>query len=137
MTTDMRAARIAAQAAADAGAAGYTAQGNPAAQSQNGDNAALPRKRAKRPKQYRDNDAYFAMMRRILRAAGKRVVAEDPTVLAELMAMHGELDAVISQVALSLNENPENPFSWGEIGRQMNPPVTRQAARQRWGRKDG
>jgi hypothetical protein len=81
------------------------------------------------PKRYKDNDEYFKMMRRLLRAASKRIELEDPTVLGQLMAIQQDLDAAVDAAAQSLHAGG---FSWGEIGRQLG--VTRQAAYQRWGK---
>jgi hypothetical protein len=79
----------------------------------------------------RDKDVrdFLKMMRRMIRAAGKRIELEDPTELAMLIEMHAELDEVIARTARALHDSD---FSWGEIGRQLG--MSRQAAQQRWGK---
>jgi hypothetical protein len=82
----------------------------------------------------KDNREYFAFARRMLRAYGRRVQAEDPSDLAGLLAIRDEMDKVIAQTAASLNEQG---FSWAEIAygaTRPEAPVTKTAAFKRWGR---
>lgn len=69
------------------------------------------------------------MVRRIIRAHGRRVGDADPEDLAELVAMRETLDAAI---ALAVKGQRRNGFSWAAIGRGLG--ITRQAAQMAWGR---
>src|SRR5258708_19985665 len=62
-------------------------------------NPEFPPKPRKRPK---DNVEYAGMMRRLLRAYGKRVAMEDPDDLTELVALPDDLETVITQPGKSL-----------------------------------
>ena len=77
----------------------------------------------------KDNEEFFAMMRRMIRAAEKRVKAEDPSTLAGLSALQEQLDHAIGRAAIHLYEQG---WSWGEIGHEFG--IGRHAARKRWGR---
>lgn len=90
----------------------------------------LTRQRRKPSTRDKDNTEYIGFLRRAIRAAGRRVKAEDPSTLAELIALREELDDVINDAARSLHD--EHHFSWGDIAYELQ--VTRQAAFQRWGR---
>lgn len=79
----------------------------------------------------KDNTEYLGFLRRAIRAAGKRVKAEDPSTLADLVKLQAELDAVIADAAKSLHD--EHQFSWGDIAYELG--VSRQAAFQRWGQR--
>lgn len=77
----------------------------------------------------KDNGEYFAMMRRMIRAAARRVKAEDPSTLAEFDALRKIIDEYIGDAALSLHDQG---WSWGEIGQEIG--IGRHAARKRWHR---
>lgn len=81
-------------------------------------------------KRERETPEYAAFMRRAMRAYARRVTDSDLVDLAELVAMRDELDAVI-QAAID-GHRTRWGTSWTEIGRALG--ITRQAARQRWGR---
>ena len=59
----------------------------------------------------------------------RRVAASDPTALRDLVAMRAALDEAIDDAAVELHAAG---YSWTDIGRELG--VTRQAARQRWGK---
>lgn len=85
--------------------------------------------RPKRPKRQKDNAEYQGMMRRMIRAYAKRVVAEDPSTLREMMDMRAELDEAINRAARRLHDDMD--YSWGVIGQEVG--MTRQGAYLRWG----
>lgn len=85
--------------------------------------------RLTRAKREREIPEYAAMVRRILRAHGRRVGDADPEDLAELVAMRETLDAAI---AVAVKGQRRNGFSWAAIGRGLG--ITRQAAQMAWGR---
>lgn len=93
-------------------------------QARDADSPQAPRKHTKVQK---DNQEYLAFARRMLRAYGRRVMAEDPSTLAELMTLAAELDDVITRSARSLHDQG---WSWGEIGEETG--LSRGAARKRW-----
>jgi hypothetical protein len=76
----------------------------------------------------RDTTDYAAMMRRMIRAYGRRVAAGDPEDLAGLA---GLCELVEETLAAAVAEQ-RAMFSWGDIGRALG--VSRQAAQQRWGK---
>lgn len=76
-----------------------------------------------------ENREFAAFGRRIIRAHARRVAASDPTALRDLVAMRAALDEAIDHAAVELHAAG---YSWTDIGRELG--VTRQAARQRWGR---
>lgn len=66
------------------------------------------------------------MMRRMIRAHGKRCSAADPEDLAELIALRDELDA---QIVRAVDHNRErHAMSWAEVARAFG--MTRQGAQQ-------
>jgi hypothetical protein len=79
----------------------------------------------------KDDEQYATMMRRCLRAYGKRVVASDASVLADLAALRDLLDEVTGRAARTLNADG---VSWSQIGLELN--VTKSAAFQRYGKGD-
>lgn len=97
---------------------------------QDGDKQSLTPKRRKTTRE-KDNGEYLGFLRRAIRAAGKRVKAEDPSTLAELVRLQAELDAVIADAARHLHDVEH--FSWGDIAYELG--VTRQATFQRWGQR--
>lgn len=84
-----------------------------------------------RPKVERETFEYAAMMRRMIRAHGRRVAHADPEDLAELIALHDELDAAIAD-AVAGQRNTYGR-SWADIARGTG--TTRQAAQMRYGRE--
>ncbi|ALX66335.1 hypothetical protein [Microbacterium sp. XT11] len=71
--------------------------------------------------------SYLAMLRRMIRAAGRRVAEADEFELAELLALRAELDAAI---AASVKGQHDNGRSWAEIGAAAG--MSKQAAAKRW-----
>jgi len=82
------------------------------------------------PKRARETPEYAGMVRRILRAHGRRVADGDPEDLAELVAMRSVLDASIAEAVEGMRARG---LSWAEIGRGLG--TTRQAAQATWGRR--
>ncbi len=78
----------------------------------------------------REIPEYAAMVRRVIRAHGRRVGDADPEDLAELVAMQETLDEAI---ALAVAGQRDNGFAWSQIGRGLG--ITRQAAQQRYSPK--
>ncbi|AQT83116.1 hypothetical protein B1R94_26090 [Mycolicibacterium litorale] len=72
---------------------------------------------------------FAAFARRIMRAYGRRIAAGDVDALPDLIALAGEVDAVITQAVAALRAEG---YSWSEIGARLG--TTRQAAQQRFGR---
>lgn len=89
---------------------------------------------ARRPRRRRwtENDDYLAMVRRIVRAAGRRASHADPADLAALMAIRADLDDAILDAVRGLRRCG---FTWASIGEALG--TTRQAAQLRWGSKLG
>lgn len=73
---------------------------------------------------------YAAMLRRMVRAYGRRVGDGDPDDLAEMLAVRAELDEAIAEAVRANRE--QHGRSWAEIGAGAG--ITKQAAQQRWGR---
>lgn len=77
-----------------------------------------------------DHTAFLSFLRRVLRAASKRIADADPEDLAEMLALQVELDDAITRAVVGLRAAGR---SWGEIAAAIG--TTRQAAQQRWGVK--
>jgi hypothetical protein len=78
-----------------------------------------------------ENDRFAAMLRRMLRAMGRRAVTDgDLDALADMVAIHDEMAALIGDTVEGLRV--DRGYSWADIGRAAG--VSRQAAQQRWGR---
>ena len=75
-----------------------------------------------------ETPAFAGMVRRQIRAHGRRVADADPEDLAELVAMHEVLQLAIDEAVLGMRE--ARAVSWGQIGRALG--ITRQAAQQRY-----
>jgi hypothetical protein len=82
-----------------------------------------------RPRRTVENDEYASFIRRVIRAYARRVAAGDVDALADMTGLATELDETISQAVIGLRETG---YSWAEIAGRLG--VTRQAAKQRWGR---
>lgn len=72
---------------------------------------------------------YLAMMRRLLRAAARRVGDADEIELAELVELREHLEAAITEAVLI--QRGRWGRSWADIGRGLG--ITRQAAQQHYG----
>jgi len=84
-----------------------------------------------RRKKHTETAEYGAMVKRMLRAYGRRVADADPEDLAELLALQDELQTVIADAVLGMRE--QHGRSWADIATATG--TTRQAAAMRWGRK--
>jgi hypothetical protein len=73
---------------------------------------------------------YGAMVRRMVRAYGKRVGNADDVDLSQMLALREEVEAAIATAVVLQRDNWGR--SWAEIGRGLG--ITRQAAQQRYGR---
>lgn len=73
---------------------------------------------------------YAAMMRRMMRAHGRRVANADPEDLAELVALREALEDSIAEAVAGMRSR----LSWAEVARGLG--TTRQAAQMRYGRSD-
>lgn len=83
-----------------------------------------------RAKRVRETPEYAAMVRRIIRAHGRRVGDADEVDLAELVAMRDVLEAAIADAVEG--QRTRWGRSWTEIGRGLG--TSRQAAQMRYGR---
>jgi len=70
---------------------------------------------------------YLAMVRRIIRAAGRRVGNADPEDLAELIALQHDLDKAIRE---AVHAQRLSGITWQSIGDATG--TTRQAAIMKW-----
>ncbi|HEY0701063.1 MAG TPA: hypothetical protein VGD43_25030 [Micromonospora sp.] len=73
---------------------------------------------------------YAAMLRRMIRAYGRRVGEADDVDLAEMLTVRTEMDAAIQA---AVDRMRERGCSWAEIGRGLG--TTRQNAQQTYGVK--
>lgn len=85
---------------------------------------------ARRRKVERETFEYAAMMRRMLRAHGRRVADADPEDLTDLIALRDDLEAAIADAVRGQRE--QHGRSWADIARGLG--TTRQNAQQRYGR---
>lgn len=83
--------------------------------------------RSKRPKQKRETPEFAGMVRRQIRAHGRRVAAADEVDLTELVAMREVVEAAISEAVAGQRARG---LSWSYIGKGLG--TTRQAAQQRY-----
>jgi uncharacterized protein with PIN domain len=88
--------------------------------------------RRQRRRRYVDTKDFGAMVTRMIRAYGRRVANADMDDLTELVAMRALVDDAIATAVSHLRDHHE--FSWAAIGDAVG--TTRQAAQQRYGRKD-
>lgn len=77
----------------------------------------------------RETTEYAAMMRRLIAAHGRRVADADVEDLAELIALHDDLDEAIAYAVRESRRRSSR--SWADIARATG--ATRQAAQARWG----
>lgn len=82
-----------------------------------------------RTKRIRETGEYGAMVRRMIRAYGRRVADRDVEALAGLAALRTDLDAAVQ---LAVDGLRETGYSWGDIARVLG--TSRQGAQQRYGR---
>lgn len=71
---------------------------------------------------------YAGMMRRMMRAWGRRVVDADVEDLAELIAFRSELDRVTGETVARMRL--DQGLSWAEVAKAAG--TSRQAAYERW-----
>lgn len=76
-----------------------------------------------------ENDAYAAMLRRMIGAYASRVGEADPYDLADALDVAHALEQAIGDAVRRLHKRG---YSWQDIGDGAG--ITRQAAQQRWGR---
>lgn len=82
-------------------------------------------------KREREVGEYAGMVRRVIRAHGRRVAAADPEDLVELVALRDVLEAAIDEAVTGMRAAPRSA-SWTAIGDALG--ITRQGAFQRYGR---
>jgi hypothetical protein len=82
-----------------------------------------------RAKRVREAAEYGGMVRRMLRAYGRRVADRDVEALTELVGMRAELEAAVQVAVDGLRASG---YSWAEVARPLG--ISRQAAQQRYGR---
>jgi len=73
-----------------------------------------------------ENDEYMAMLRRVIRTAGRRIAEGDVEALADLIKLHDELGDVIAHAAGELHARG---YAWSEIAARTG--TSLQAVRQR------
>jgi hypothetical protein len=76
----------------------------------------------------RETPEYAAMLRRMIRAYGKRVADADPEDFAAMVALRDEFDAAMQTAVQGVYTR----HSWTDIAAALG--VTRQAALKRWGK---
>lgn len=93
---------------------------------------------SKRPptsRRRKDNDEYRTFAHRMLRAYARRAAEADPTVLPDILALHGAVDEA-ARAAVEVLRRPtpagQPGYSWAEIGRAVG--TSRQAALRRFSR---
>lgn len=96
----------------------------------NADLTAKPRRRRRSTRVLEATD-YAAMMRRMIRAHGRRVADCDIEDLADLIGLQELLDATIAGTVATMRER--HGWSWADIARATG--VSKQAAAQRWGHR--
>lgn len=74
---------------------------------------------------------YAAMLRRMIRAYGRRVGDADDVDLADMLTIRAAVDAAIAEAVTGQRERYGR--SWADIARGLG--VTRQAAQMRYGRR--
>ena len=89
-----------------------------------------PRRRRKADRVLEATD-YAAMMRRMIRAHGRRVADCDIEDLADLIGLQEVLDDTIAITVAQMRER--HGWSWADIARATG--VSKQAAAQRWGKR--
>lgn len=82
---------------------------------------------ARRPRPPYETPEFLACIRRMIRAAGRRVGEGDPEELAELVNIRAELDEAIASSVVGLRREG---FTWQSIGEATG--TTRQAAIGKW-----
>lgn len=86
-------------------------------------------------RKYREAPELAAFLRRMGRALVRRAGEGDLEALSALLDSIAALEAAAGEAARALVD-PDGPaYSWGEVGREVG--MTRQAARQRWGKSEG
>ena len=85
-----------------------------------------PRRRRRRA----ENDEYAAFVRRVLRAYAARVALGDIDAVADMVAISGEMNALIAEAVRGLRDKG---YSWADVGQRLG--VSRQAAFERWGKR--
>lgn len=82
------------------------------------------------PRRHREVDtlAYLEAVRRMMRAAGRRVAGADEHELAALLGIRAEVDAAVDAAVSGWRDQGR---SWAEVGAAAG--MSRQAAFKRWG----
>ena len=81
----------------------------------------------------RDASELVPMVSRVLRSLVRRAESGDIEALESLLAIREASDIAMADAAYGLTRAPGH-YTWGEVGRWLG--MTRQGARQRWGRED-
>jgi hypothetical protein len=85
-----------------------------------------------RRRRYVETLDYLAAVRRMMRAAGRRVADADEAELAELLAIRAEVDEAIDRAVAGWRAQGR---SWAIIGAAAG--MSKQAAFKRWASTDG
>jgi hypothetical protein len=75
-----------------------------------------------------------SFLRRMARALVRRAGEGDLDALTALVQSRDALDTAIGDAARALHYDFRDPYSWGDIARELG--ITRQAAQQRFGKGD-
>lgn len=81
----------------------------------------------------RETGEYAGMLRRMIRAYGRRVADADEVDLAEMVQLRDEVEAAIAAAVRGQREN--HGASWADVARGLG--TTRQAAQMRYGKLAG
>lgn len=74
---------------------------------------------------------YLSAARRFIRAAGRRVADADEVELAGLLSLQADLDEAVQAAVKGMRDRG---MSWAYVARATG--TTRQAAQQRWGKRE-
>lgn len=87
-----------------------------------------------RRRKEREAPELAGFLRRMARALVRRAAAGDLEALAALVESRDALDVAIGDAARALHYDFTQPYSWGEIARELG--ISRQAAQQRFGKAE-
>jgi hypothetical protein len=78
-----------------------------------------------------ETSEYLSMLRRMIRAGGRRVAEADELELAELLALRAEVDEAFAVAVVGQREALGRSWAW--VGAALG--ISRQAAQQKYGKR--